>query len=424
MKRIALFMDGTWDSKGSKYPSNIEKLYDAVAPVARDGVRQLAQYQKGIGASSCGAWRIFAGATAAGLDTHVQELYSYLVQNYVPGDEIYLFGFSRGAYTARCLAGLIRNCGILTPEFGSALFRDEAYALYLHASFAPESPTAIAFRKAYCYPEFHESTSFIIHFIGVFDTVGALGVPGAIDRVLMRFHDTALSRHTRYAYQALAIDEHRAVFNACPWRIPAQPLPGQNSLQVWFPGAHCDVGGGYAEHGLADCTLAWMTAQAMAAGLDLDPARYREQYDYNPRPGGTLHNSNTLIFKLLRPQSFIKTFYRRIDDPPAAEEVSEFVLARERYVTYDPPNLVAYRNRPSAAPRYAPSPGSLGIVSPGPIRERLPRARNLVRRLLRPRTHGSQDDTHDRKRRARSATIWNGTEFVPIVAPPEDPDRA
>ncbi len=130
MKRIALFMDGTWDSKGSKYPSNIEKLYDAVPRVAGDGVRQLAQYQKGIGASAWSAWRIFAGATGAGLDAHVQELYSYLVQNYVPGDEIYLFKFSRGAYTARCLAGLIRNCGILTSEFSAAFFREEAYALY------------------------------------------------------------------------------------------------------------------------------------------------------------------------------------------------------------------------------------------------------------------------------------------------------
>ena len=424
MKRIALFMDGTWDSKGSKYPSNIERLYDAVPRVAGDGVRQLAQYQKGIGASAWSAWRIFAGATGAGLDAHVQELYSYLVQNYVPGDEIYLFGFSRGAYTARCLAGLIRNCGILTSEFSAAFFREEAYALYLHASFVPDSPTATAFRKAYCYPEFHDPSSFIIHFIGVFDTVGALGVPGPIDRVLMRFHDTALSRYTRYAYQALAIDEHRAVFDACPWRTPAQSLPGQSTLQAWFPGAHCDVSGGYAEHGLADCTLAWMTEQALTVGLDLDTARYREQYDYDPRPGGTLHNSNTLIFKLLRPQSFLKTFYRCIDDPPAAEEVSECVLMRRRFVTYDPPNLAAYISRRSAALRYAPLPESLWIVRPSPLLKRMPRARNLVMRFLRPGTYGSQDDTHDRKRLARLATVWNGTEFVPIAASPKDPGCA
>ena len=405
-KRIALFMDGTWDSRNDRYLSNVAILSDAVRPTGADGVGQYAQYQKGIGASRIFLWRWFAGATGLGLDQHVQHLYTYLVENYEPGDRLYLVGFSRGAFTARCLAGLIRKCGILRPDHGADV--GAAYRTYLDPDIHPDSGKAKAFRGAHSHSEFIDPTDFIIHFIGVFDTVGALGVPATwVSTALMQLHDTTLSRFVHYAYQALAIDEHRREFAPCPWmpNLTAGPRPaGQEVLQTWFPGAHCDVGGGYAAAGLADCTLAWMADKLIQCGLDLDTTRFANRA---PRPAGTLHNSRTWMY-WLNP-----AYFRPIDTPSSGQRVSFFAQERQRLVDrYDPRNLAEYTK--SRAPvTYDPLPAGAGTTGVVPRRSLYARSVARLRHRLGMTMTGPQDDTHPPRPRASRPTVWDGRKFVP-----------
>lgn len=452
-KRIALFMDGTWLSDESKVKSNVCVMYDGVCARSRiDGKEQLRQYQMGIGASGPWLWRVASGGTGMGLESNYMEMYAYLAQHYQPGDEIYLFGFSRGAYTARCLAGVIRKCGVLNPKYStdsSALLA--AWRLYIGDDH-PNSEKAKAFREQYAYPEFVDpKDDFIIHFIGLFDTVGTLGVPGRIDKALMRLHDTSLSRYVHYAYHALAIDEHRKSFKACLWEPARDPLPGHEMIQTWFPGAHCDVGGSYPEHGLADCSLAWMTDKAVACGLDID---YLMFPNFKPRPAGTLHNSNTFPYNLMPPWG-----YRRpIDKPIRQEQVSKFTRQRIDLVdSYDPDNLMEYIRRENPPPIYTPLPSLAPPLPVQPPKKGFAHAMELLKGLvslkasrddlrgeaqINPQTEskndskdelkvdprnesqsGSQDDSLDDKRDPRPAvgraTQWDGHEFIEMAVQSE-----
>lgn len=405
-KRIALFMDGTWDSRNDQYLSNVALLSNAVRPLGTDGVPQYAQYQKGIGVSRFAVCRWFEGAVGLGLDQHVQHLYAYLSQNYQPGDHLYLVGFSRGAFTARCLAGLIRKCGILKPEHRGQVC--SAYLRYLDADLHPDSGEAKAFRNAYSWGEFIDPTDFIIHFIGVFDTVGALGVPATwVSTALMQLHDTTLSRFVHYAYQVLAIDEHRREFAPCPWmpNLTAGPRPaGQEVLQTWFPGAHCDVGGGYGQVGLANCTLAWMADKLIQRGIDLDTTRFANRA---PRPAGTLHNSRTWMYWLRA------AYFRLIDIPSSGQRVSLFAEERQRLVDrYDPRNLAEY-TKSHAPVTYDPLPAGVGTTGVVPRRSLYARSVARLRHHLGMTVTGPQDDTHTRRPRASRPTVWDGKNFVP-----------
>ncbi|MHB1586821.1 MAG: DUF2235 domain-containing protein [Acidiferrobacteraceae bacterium] len=405
-KRIALFMDGTWDSRNDRYLSNVALLSNAVRPTGEDGVPQYAQYQKGIGVSRFAVCRWFEGVTGLGLDQHVQHLYTYLVQNYEPGDRLYLVGFSRGAFTARCLAGLIRKSGILKPEHRDQV--SAAYRQYLDISIHPDSDAAKGFRQGYAWDEFIDPTDFIIHFIGVFDTVGALGVPATwISTALMQLHDTTLSRFVHYAYQALAIDEHRREFAPCPWmpNLTTGPRPaGQEVIQAWFPGAHCDVGGGYRHAGLADCTLSWMADKVRRCGLDLDAAKFP---DSKPRPAGTLHDSRTWLYWLRR------AYFRPIDTPPSRQRVSRFAEERQRLVdSYDPKNLTEYIKRHTPV-TYDPLPAGVETTGAVPPQSLSARGVAQLRHHLRMTVTGPQDDTNTPRPRASRPTVWNGKNFVP-----------
>ena len=203
------------------------------------------------------------GAFGHGLEDNVYEAYRFLVGNYEPGDELFLFGFSRGAFTARSLAGMIRKCGILERQHvrrypaAIALYRDDQH---------PDSPAARTFRRAHAVGG---DATLPIRFIGVWDTVGALGIPlrglRGLTRHKYQFHDTELSGSVAQACHALAIDERRAPFEPTLWAY--RPKPGQTVEQVWFAGVHSDVGGGYPDTGLADITLEWMIDRAQGAGL-------------------------------------------------------------------------------------------------------------------------------------------------------------
>jgi hypothetical protein len=198
-----------------------------------------------------------------------------LIDIYQPGDELYFFGFSRGAYTARSTIGLIHNSGILRAEHRDRI--NEAYRLYKSPKKQKEEGSIAAklFRRAYAY----DPDEIKVHFVGVWDTVGAMGVPIArfpMPRFIKKyygFHSTDLNKHVKNAYQALAIDEHRGPFQPVVWTRTKKPAD-QKLEQVWFAGAHRDVGGGEADPGLSEVPLMWMVNRARACGLEFKPDHF------------------------------------------------------------------------------------------------------------------------------------------------------
>ena len=270
MKRLVLSFDGTWntpDGNGDEdgnTNTNVRRLHEAVLPRDAGGTVQEAWYDRGVGTE----WynRLAGGVAGVGLSRNIRQGYRHLAEHYEDGDEIYVFGFSRGAYTARSLVGLIRNCGILKEP--DDMLVHEAYLIYRTRDDGADSEQAKAFRRESARPGNVE-----IKCLGVWDTVGALGIPvqsfGFFNRRFYEFHDTKLSSTVKNAFQALAIDEHRQEYEATLWS-PSE-RPDQRIEQAWFPGAHSNVGGGYPDDVLADVTLAWMFERARSCGLALDP---------------------------------------------------------------------------------------------------------------------------------------------------------
>jgi len=237
--RLIVCCDGTWNTadqaiSGHPSPTNVTKLALSIAPEDAAGARQCVYYHSGVGTSR---WkRLSGGAFGVGLSRNVLDAYHFLVDNYESGDLLYLFGFSRGAFTARSLAGLIRNSGILRRENADRI--DQAWALYRSAADTPSGVASTLFRRAYSYEP-------RIQLIGVWDTVGALGVPALGPRWLKpivtrinhrwEFHDTKLSTRVKGAFHALAIDEQRAAFAPALWH--QQPgADGQELSRCGSPG--------------------------------------------------------------------------------------------------------------------------------------------------------------------------------------------
>jgi uncharacterized protein (DUF2235 family) len=297
VKRLVVLADGTWNEpsqgeNGVSSPTNVVKLATAMRGADAKGTPQIKIYHDGVGARGNVLDWVTGGAFGVGISRNIEDLYIFLCDNYAPGDELWFFGFSRGAYTVRSLAGLIRNSGILKPLNVSRYA--EAYALYRDRTDAthPNAAAAQTFRDAYSWPDTN------IRFIGVWDTVGALGIPLARLRLWNKerfsFHDVELSSRVEIACQALAADEQRKPFQATLWtRKPDAPAT-QVLEQAWFPGVHCDVGGGYAETGLSDGALLWMWERAEKAGLAFEEGRKPV-----PNDGGTMHDSMTLFYRLL-----------------------------------------------------------------------------------------------------------------------------
>lgn len=293
-KRIIFCADGTWDSK--KDHTNVYKMFQAID----QGPDQVAFYDDGVGVEGNGIQRFLGGAFGEGLFQKIKDGYEKIASVYEPGDEIYIFGFSRGAYTARSIAGMISTCGLPTKtcdkELLDAVFH--AYRDREHRSEMLGAMTASVLQPA------------PIKMVGVWDTVGSLGIPaiwGHVDPVRYGFLDTSLHPNIQNAYQALAIDEHRREFPPTLWTTPKTPVPGQTLEQVWFPGGHSDVGGGYAESGLSDITLAWMMSKAENLGLKMTDAAKRV---YDPLVSSAaiaaesvtdkLHNSWSVLWGLPR----------------------------------------------------------------------------------------------------------------------------
>ena len=268
-KHLVVCCDGTWNTadqsrNGLQSPTNVTRVALSIADGDGDGNRQCVYYHPGVGTSRRD--HLSGGAFGVGLSANVLDAYAFLIDNYEPGDDLWFFGFSRGAFTARSVAGLVRNCGILRRQNRDRI--SDAYGLYRSQREKPSGMASTLFRNAF-------SEEPTIEFIGVWDTVGALGIPpigpGFLHPILNRinkrwsFHDTKLSSHVRGAYQALAIDERRRAFKPTLWQ--QQPDAQQVLEQVWFAGVHSNIGGGLADSSLSDLALLWLVERAQRHGL-------------------------------------------------------------------------------------------------------------------------------------------------------------
>lgn len=264
-QRLILLFDGTWNDPQDR--TNVYRLARDIHDYDGQGIRQRFYYEPGVGTRQ---WqRLVGGAFGVGLSRNLQNGYDWLVRHHCANTQVFVFGFSRGAYTARSLVGMIRKCGLLrvaTPRLVK-----EAEQLYRNGKLTPKDAVCRRFRERY-------SREIEIHCLGVWDTVGALGIPGTSFSEHGRYawHDTELSSIVRRAYQAMALDEHRKAYDIALWTHPGgAKKPCQEEVeQRWFIGAHANVGGGYRmEDGgfdpLATLGYAWMCEKAQAAGLSL-----------------------------------------------------------------------------------------------------------------------------------------------------------
>ena len=285
-KNIVVLSDGTGQEGGEGNPTNIYRLFRMLE---NRTASQISFYDRGLGTG----WRKFSGnAFGIGISKNIKECYRFIFDNFESGDQIFLFGFSRGAATVRSLAGFIHMFGML-PKSRPELI-DEAWKIYKINKKTPlvnnKTPREV---KATNLLSRHHNMWVRIKFIGVFDTVAALGVPNKfMSRVIdhapwmkHEFHDFKLSESVENAYQALAIDDERKTFHPIIWN--AELKDHQTMEQVWFAGVHTDVGGGYAEQQLSDISFEWMLGKAQPNGLRIFA---KHNVEINPDVDGTMHD--------------------------------------------------------------------------------------------------------------------------------------
>lgn len=304
MKRLIVCSDGTWSSpeqedNGIPAPTNVFKIYNAIADRA-GGVEQLKYYHPGVGSEGGVISRVLGGAIGVGVSKHIRSAYHWLGRNYEDGDEIYLFGFSRGAFTARSIGGFL-GYGLLdlrTVNSADSWNRvrtayDKGYRL------------AAKLPKTWARPHwrfFHpRGEAAPVRFIGVWDTVGALGVPDDLeivnfldDKTKWQFHDTELGEHVGTGRHAMALDEIRSSFTVTRWDGANQH---RDAIEKWFPGVHSDVGGGYSTCELSNGALLWMMDESHSADLEF---RKGIRATIVADPLGVMHNSFKGAFAKLR----------------------------------------------------------------------------------------------------------------------------
>ncbi|MDY7012231.1 MAG: DUF2235 domain-containing protein [Cyanobacteriota bacterium] len=309
MKRLIVCCDGTWQNLECPYPTNVVKLAQAIKSESKDDIVQAVYYHEGVGTGGSNKVdkkieRIFGGAFGEGIDQNIQDAYRFLSLNYSPGDEIYLFGFSRGAYTVRSLAGLMYNSGLLSRS--NIRHIPESYRLY-RSRLKPHHPDIAAFRQKYCFKTEKYGDRVPITLLACWDTVGSLGIPDINPFIKLdqrvnekyQFHDSTLSPIVQNALHAVAIDEQRSTFYLTP--MTKHKGEGEQKLiQKWFPGDHGCVGGGSKEQsGLADGALKWMVDSIQELGLPLDIDADVIPTGVNPDPLADYHvEAKSFIGKL------------------------------------------------------------------------------------------------------------------------------
>ncbi|CZR54485.1 related to protein involved in cell growth [Phialocephala subalpina] len=310
-KRLVLCCDGTWMDSDNGFqkptlipyvptgslqvPSNVTRIARALKRTGLDGMPQIIYYHSGVGTGSTILDAITGGLMGTGISENIREVYSFIVTNYTPGDEIVLIGFSRGAFTVRSVAGIISDIGLLTREGMNdfyPIFKDqENFKNDRYHDIFPTIPFSNKPRGEDSQAEYKRRLEKVgltrvydpdgrkirIQSVAVWDTVGSLGIPQIAILAKLglphstkeyKFYDTNLTDNILHAFQALALDEHRAPFNAAVWeRKDHKDLVTTDLRQCWFPGAHSNVGGGYDDQEIANISLAWMMDQLASIGV-------------------------------------------------------------------------------------------------------------------------------------------------------------
>ncbi len=372
MKRLVVCLDGTWNRLDAPHPTNVLITAESVLPVSADGVVQVVYYDEGVGTDD--GESLTGGIFGTGLLKNLRDAYRFVLFNYAPGDEIHIFGFSRGAYTARSLAGLLATSGLVSRRHAGRAneaveryrrreagqgFREEMLAF--RAQVAPNlcldddeddwRCRNLAGYRPGTLPRLN------IAYLGVWDTVGALGIPRyiAFANTMNRgfqFHDVSLSPIVARARHAVAIDERKADFAPTLWDnldalnamrgadAAAADAPYQ---QVWFPGVHGSVGGGGERRGLSDAALVWIWDGARQAGLEFDTGQGSSFSALVPTHLEHLDNRDPARTGLL--EALLKSLPKgdRLPGPTALHQVSNIARMRWRTAATELPDGRPYR---------------------------------------------------------------------------------
>jgi uncharacterized protein (DUF2235 family) len=356
-KRIAVFLDGTWNTVNDN--TNVWRLKSLLAPAGKDGLKQALYYHKGVG-TTFGSY-VRGGVFGYGLDDEIIRAYEWLIDTYNSGDELFIFGFSRGAYTARSLSGLIAKCGLVA--IGAPLSVRQLYDRYRRGGGAVTIRDLLVAQKngkadfplEECWM-LKYSRVIDIDFLGVWDTVGAL------TKKEMQFLNTGIRLSNKFAFHALAVDEHRKLFAPTLWTVDYQkgaPPPHHHRTlsqveQRWFVGAHANVGGGCQSDVLAQTPLKWLMDKAAGRGLAFRSALDLDTSETRPPISDSYSEFIHGVYKVA---TLGRRYYRPIGPDPAPSSTTELreninetidasVFARWRSdSSYRPPNLAAWAAR-------------------------------------------------------------------------------
>jgi len=320
VKRIALFLDGTWNNVDDN--TNVWRMKSLCSRSSE----QLVYYSAGVGTQS--GERLSGGMFGIGINKEVSDAYEWLVEHYEPDARLFIFGFSRGAFTARSLAGFISKCGLLKP--GSPISMKQVYERYRKGN-TPRSIRALA--NVVDESQLSQEEKWIkkysrpipIWFQGVWDTVGALGVPlplfPKVSKKDFAFLETDLRINDTHAYHALAIDEHRKAFAPTLWTKSTPkhgdayaPRPLDHVEQRWFVGAHANVGGGYENDLLPQIPLKWLMNKSIAHGLVFND---NVEIDGNENTCSVRDSYAEMAGGVYKALTFGNAFYRPIGAEPS-----------------------------------------------------------------------------------------------------------
>ncbi|HYI41990.1 MAG TPA: DUF2235 domain-containing protein [Allosphingosinicella sp.] len=389
MKRIVFCFDGTWNKLAVDTPTNVVLTAASIEREARDGTVQIIHYDEGVGTGALD--KVTGGVFGAGLVSNVREAYRFLIFNYDPGDEIYVFGFSRGAFSARTFIGFVRHVGPLSRLHVARI--DEALGLYeqrlgdadgagermrrFRADYSAEVCIGADDDSWRCenVPGYiaGQAPPLRIRYLGAWDTVEALGVPGMlwISRWTNRgnaFHDPSITDFVESVRHAVAIDERRSTFPAtlCGDLDVLNAAKGKTSdapdapyQEKWFPGVHGSVGGGGDIRGLSDGALDWVLKGAKLAGLKLDIKEGSRIQAFAPDPFAPLVNRSR--FK----SGFLDRLSRDRPGPGQIWQVSTAAIRRWKADASTLPEKKRYR--PKSLARVAAELDELTL--PGPVAE-------------------------------------------------------
>ncbi len=311
MRNLIVCCDGTWNDANNKdegrpAPTNVRRLFQSLL---HNPATQLTRYQAGVGTEGI-IDKLVGGVFGLGIDADIMDCYYWISQKFQQGDKIFLFGFSRGAFSARSLAGMIARYGLL--DFSQDKGNESVNLVErLYKDGYRKDLDKAVYTKKYGGFTFVPESNYV-EFVGVWDTVGALGVPN--DKAIAdlfdnpkkyEFHDVEISSNIKHARHAVAIDEMRSSFTPTLWRDKNKKvLNNEQVKQAWFPGVHSDIGGGYKDNGLSMCTLKWMIDEVNGTHDNklIISDNFIEGLTSKINPLDDLHDSYTGIMKAMLPR--------------------------------------------------------------------------------------------------------------------------